>query len=89
MRTKALSRFPLAMAVSIALQGLLLGLAGCSYLEAQVQRTAPPDNRIELGWQERVSARPRDIANYKCGSAHTLVCDGGGAVTLSCTCVLR
>ena len=89
MRTKPLLDLLSAIAASIALQGLLLGLVGCTQIQTQLQRTGSPDNRIELGWQERVSAHPRDLAKYKCQSARTLVCDGGGAITLSCTCVLR
>jgi hypothetical protein len=49
----------------------------------------PPDDRIELGWQDRVSVSSRDVVKYTCDSRYALVCERGGAITLSCTCVLR
>ena len=67
----------------------LVTLGGCSYVDEQLKRTAPPDNRITLGWQGRISLYPRDLQNYKCEDRYFLQCDGAGAVTLSCTCSLR
>jgi hypothetical protein len=87
MRTKPIPCSPVAV-VSLALSSVLVGLGGCSQLEAQLQRKAPPDRRIELAWQDRVSVRPRDVVNYTCQSGFRLMCEGGGAITLSCTCVL-
>jgi hypothetical protein len=67
----------------------IAGLAGCSYLETQQQRLITPDTRIELGWQERVSLYAREIPSYRCEADYSLQCERGGAVTYSCTCVLR
>jgi hypothetical protein len=89
MKTKSRSRLPIAILASISLPGVLAGLGGCAFVEAQLQRVAPPDDRIELGWQQRVSLSPRDVVKYTCDSRHALVCDRGGAITFSCTCVLR
>ena len=68
---------------------LSVALVGCTYIDAQLQRRAPPDTRVKLGWQDRVFVYARDADNYTCRGGYVLVCDGGGAVTLSCTCVLR
>ena len=67
---------------------LCSGLSGCAYLDAQLQRSAPIDNRVELGWQERRSLSAREIPNYRCDDDHFLQCERGGAITYSCTCAL-
>jgi hypothetical protein len=66
----------------------VVGLTGCSYLETQLARTAPPDDRIELGWQERRLLSAREIRGYTCPDDYFLQCEGG-ATSYSCTCALR
>jgi hypothetical protein len=89
MRTSAQPHPPLPASLQVLLISAWVGLGGCSYLETQLQRTAPADGRITLGWQERVQLRSRDLVNYKCEANYFLRCDGEGAATLSCTCSLR
>jgi len=67
---------------------VLLALSGCSYLETQLARTAPPDDRVEIGWQERRSLSAREIPRYTCPDNYFLRCERGGASTYSCTCAL-
>jgi len=68
---------------------LPLGLSGCSYIETQLDRTAPPDNRIQLDWQERRQLSQRESSHYRCPVHYVLRCDRAGSITLSCTCELR
>ena len=77
-----------AIVVSMSLLGILSALTGCTYIDATLQRRAPPDTRVKLGWQDRVFVYPRDVAGYTCRGGYMLMCDRGGAITLSCTCVL-
>ena len=77
-----------AIVPSMALVAVLSALVGCTYIDAMLARTAPPDPRVKLGWQERVFVDSRNAANYTCQSDYLLMCDRGGAITLSCTCVL-
>jgi hypothetical protein len=86
MGTKPLARLFLAIVV-MSLWGVLNALAGCTYIDAQLQRRAPPDTRIKLGWQDRVSVYSQDLDEYTCRSSYILLCDRGGAITFSCTCV--
>ncbi len=86
MGTKPLARLLLAIVVTSP-WGLLNTLAGCTYIDAQLQRRAPPDTRIKLGWQDRVLVYSQDLDEYTCQSRYTLLCDRGGAITFSCTCV--
>ena len=74
--------------LSMSLFCVLNALEGCTYIEAQLQRTAPPDTRIKLGWQDRVSVSSRDLDEYTCRGRYVLLCDRGGAITSSCTCEL-
>jgi hypothetical protein len=76
-----------AVVVSSSFFGVLNALAGCTYMEAQLQRSAPPDTRVKLGWQDRVSVYARDVDEYTCRGPYILRCDGSGAITLSCTCM--
>ena len=80
---------PRSFLAILVLMSLSVALVGCSYIDAQLQRSAPPDTRVKLGWQDRVFVYSRDVADYTCQSRYLLVCDAGGAITLSCTCVLR
>jgi hypothetical protein len=89
MRTTPQPYSSLARLRPILIVSALGALCGCSYLETQLQRRAPPDGRITLGWQDRVQLHSRDIVNYKCEDRYFLRCDNAGAVTLSCTCSLR
>jgi hypothetical protein len=73
---------------ALPLFGVLNALQGCTYIEAQLQRTAPPDTRIQLGWQDRAFVQSNHVDEYTCRGRYTLRCDGAGAITLSCTCVL-
>lgn len=83
MRTTTAQRFLLGMLGSTL-------LSGCAYLDAQLQRTALPDDRIELGWQDRLSVYARDLSNYTCeDQQYVLSCDRAGSITYSCTCALR
>lgn len=68
---------------------LPLALNGCSYMERQLQRTPAPDDRIQLGWQERRQLSQREIPNYTCAAYYFLRCERAGSITLSCTCELR
>jgi hypothetical protein len=77
------------IAVSMSLFVVSSALSGCTYVDAMLQRRAPPDTRVKLGWQDRVFVYSRDAANYTCQSHYILTCDRGGAITLSCTCMLR
>jgi hypothetical protein len=58
-------------------------------MDVMLQRSALPDTRVKLGWQDRVFVHSRDAADYTCQSNYLLMCDGGGAITLSCRCMLR
>jgi hypothetical protein len=69
--------------------GLLAGSNGCAYVENQLHRTARPDNRIVLGWQERRYLYERQMPHYTCPADYFLQCDRAGAITLSCTCTHR
>ena len=73
----------------LVLMSLSVALVGCTYIDTQLQRRAPPDTRVKLGWQDRVSVYSRDAADFTCQSHYVLTCDRGGAITLSCTCELR
>ena len=73
----------------LALMWLSVALVGCTYIDTQLQRRAPPDTRVKLGWQDRVFVYSRDVTDYTCQSHYLLMCDGGGGIALSCTCVLR
>jgi hypothetical protein len=88
MGTNLLARSLATVVVSASSLGGLNALSGCAYMETQLQRTAPPDTRIRLGWQDRVSVYSQDLDEYRCESSYTLLCQRGGAITLSCTCVL-
>ena len=83
MRTTTAHRFLLVAC------GPLLG--GCAYLDAQLQSTtALPDDRIQLGWQDRLSVYARDLSNYTCEEPqYVLRCDRAGSITYSCTCAMR
>jgi hypothetical protein len=89
MKATAPFRVLLATLGSLSFVNVVPWVGGCSFLETQLQRQAPADNRITLGWQDRVSLRSRDIANYRCEENYFLVCDRGGSITLSCTCAPR
>jgi hypothetical protein len=86
MGTKLLARSIAAIVVSVVFLGGVNALTGCAYLETQLQRRAPPDTRVRLGWQDRVSVYSQDLDDYRCESRYTLLCQRGGAITLSCTC---
>jgi hypothetical protein len=72
----------------LVLMSLSVALVGCTYIDTQLQRRAPPDTRVQLGWQDRVSVYSTDLANYTCRGGYRLTCDRGGAITWSCTCEL-
>ena len=80
---------PRSFLAILVLMSLSVALVGCSYIDAQLQRSAPPDTRVKLGWQDRVFVYSRDVTDYTCQSHYLLMCDGGGAITLQCRCVLR
>jgi hypothetical protein len=69
------------------LAGVMM-LAGCSYLETQLQRAPTPDTRIQLDWNERRHLYGREIPSYTCRGNYLLQCERGVSVTYSCTCVL-
>lgn len=79
---------PRSFVTILALTSLSVALVGCAYIDTQLQRRAPPDTRVKLGWQDRVSVYSGDLPNYTCRGGYRLMCDRGGAITLSCTCVL-
>ena len=89
MRQRKPSRALVAIVVSVSFLGVLNALVGCAYIDAQLQRRAPPDTRIKLGWQDRVHVYSHRLPDYTCQSRYILMCDGGGSITLSCTCVGR
>ena len=74
---------------SVSFLGVLNALVGCAYIDTQLQRRAPPDTRIKLGWQDRVHVYSQQLADYTCESRYTLICDRGGSISYSCTCALR
>jgi hypothetical protein len=80
---------PRSFVAIVCLMSLSVALVGCTYVDATLQRRAPPDTRVKLGWQDRVFVYSRDAANYTCQSRYILTCAAGGAITLSCTCELR
>lgn len=88
MRTKP-PRLVLAAVATFMAAVAAAGLNGCTYLETQLQRAAPPDTRITLGWQDRVQLTSSEIASYTCERRYMLVCDRAGSITYSCTCALR
>jgi len=84
-------QIPRSLAVivrSLSLLGISSALNGCAYIDEMLERRAPPDTRVKLGWQDRVFVDSRDAADYTCRGDYLMVCDRGG-ITLSCTCVLR
>ena len=66
-----------------------LGFAGCGYVEAQLARTAAPDDRIQLGRQDRLLLRRGDVEKYTCVPGYLLQCERFASFTYSCTCSLR
>ena len=78
-----------AFVASMSLFGIFSPLAGCAYVDSMLQRSAPPDTRVKLGWQDHVFVSSRDAAGYTCQSQYLLICEGGGAMTLSCSCALQ
>ena len=77
-----------AIVLSMSFFGVLAALAGCTYVDSMLQRSAPPDTRVQLGWQDRVFVYSHNVANFTCRGDYLMMCDRGGAITLSCTCVL-
>lgn len=75
--------------VSTPFFGVSSALSGCTYIDAMLERRAPPDTRVKLGWQDRVLVDSRDAPDYTCHSHYLLTCNGSGGMTLSCTCVLQ
>jgi hypothetical protein len=89
MRQRKHPRSLAATVVCVSFLGVLNALGGCAYIEAQLQRRAPPDTRIKLGWQDRVHVYAQQLADYTCDSRYILMCDRGGSISYSCTCLLR
>jgi hypothetical protein len=89
MRQRKHPRALVATVVSVSFLAVLNALAGCAYIDAQLQRRAPPDTRIKLGWQDRVHLYSQQLADYTCESRYMLTCDRGGSISYSCTCVPR
>ena len=89
MRQRKHPRALAATVVSVSFVAVLNALVGCAYIDAQLQRRAPPDTRIKLGWQDRVHLYSQQLADYTCESRYMLTCDRGGSISYSCTCVLR
>lgn len=77
-----------AILVSTSLFGVQSALTGCTYIDTQLQRRAPPDTRVQLGWQDRVSVYSQDLDDYTCRGRYVLKCGRGGAISYSCTCLL-
>jgi hypothetical protein len=78
------------LATALAVLGCSVGFGGCMYPETQLQRSAPPDNRVKLGWQDRVFLSAREIVDYMCADGrYFLQCDHAGSITYSCTCAPR
>ena len=72
-----------SLVASMSLFGSLNALEGCTYMETQLQRKAPPDTRVKLGWQDRVSVYSNQLDDYTCRSHYILRCDRAGAIALS------
>jgi len=69
---------------------LVFGTSGCArYFEFQAQRVIPADTRIVLDWQQRLSLSLREIPGYRCPEHFMFVCERGGAITASCTCLIN
>ena len=66
----------------------LAALSACAYFVTQSDRAASRDSRIRLGPHERLLLYRREIPGYTCDAKYFLVCDRGGSVQYSCTCVL-
>ena len=75
---------PLALCMSAP---VLYGIGGCArYLEAQAHRVISPDPRVMLDHHQRLSLTAREAPGYRCPNNFTMLCERGGAITLSCTC---
>jgi len=64
----------------------LLMLGGCSFLETVTTRTAPPDGRTQLGWQDGVQSLHRgELDDYTCVDGLPLQCESVSGKSL-CHC---
>jgi len=72
--------------------GLIIGfgtLAGCSFLDAVAERTARPDGRIPLRWQDgTLSLHRANMEDYKCVDDLALQCESVSGKWL-CHCPRR
>jgi len=50
---------PRSFVTILELMSLSVALVGCTYVDTQLQRRAPPDTRVKLGWQDRLSVYSR------------------------------
>ena len=75
--------------VGSCLATVFLALGGCSYLETIAQRTAAPDDRIQLGpGDDAPFLRRHEIQGYTCVEQLLLQCERAGT-KFSCRCVSR
>ena len=67
----------------------LLTLGGCSFLETATTRTAPPDERTQLGWRDGVLSLHRgELDAHTCSDDLPLQCESVAGKSL-CHCPRR
>jgi len=77
------------VALGGALVSGLLTLGGCASFETATTRTAAPDNRIRLGWQDApLSLHRTELDNYACVDGLPLQCESVSGKSL-CHCPHR
>jgi Cyclin-dependent kinase inhibitor 3 (CDKN3) len=79
----------LRLVVGSCLMTGLLTLAGCSFLETVRTRTAAPDDRAQLGWQDgTLFLRRGELDDYRCTNGLALQCESVSGRSL-CHCPQR
>ena len=80
---------PIRIVVGGCFSATLLTLAGCSFLDTVTVRTAPPDDRIPLGWQDGALYLNRgELEDYRCMDGLPLQCESVSGKSL-CHCPRR
>ena len=80
---------PIRIVAGSCLMSSLVTLAGCSFLDTVTVRTAPPDYRVPLQWQDGTLYLNRgDLKDYRCLDDLPLQCESVGGKSL-CHCPRR